>query len=191
MPSVKHQTSSIQHQKRALFLDRDGVINVEKDGSYIFSLHEFEFYPRAKEAIVMLSHQFDYTFIVTNQRGIGRGLMSEAALQEIHDYLIREVNDAGGRIDKIYYATAVDSNHYLRKPNTGMALQAYTDYPDFDFKQSVMVGNNISDMKFGKAMSMKTIFLHTTQSEMELPNALVDMQFASMYDYAASFNLTR
>jgi histidinol-phosphate phosphatase family protein len=171
-------------KKKALFLDRDGVINIEKDGSYIFSIDEFEFYPGAEAALTALSNTFDYTFIVTNQRGVGRGLMTESELQAIHDHIITAVKKAGGKIDAVYYAASVDSNHHLRKPNPGMALQAQQDYPDIDFAQSVMVGNNFSDMQFGRSMGMKTIFLHTTQDKIDLPHVLVDEQYDSLFAYA-------
>lgn len=170
--------------KRALFLDRDGVINEEKDGSYIFSIEEFIWYDGALAALAQLSQQFDCLFIVTNQRGVGRGLMSESALKAIHDFLIEEVEKTGGKIHAVYYATAVDSNHPMRKPNTGMALQALKDFPDIDFTQSVMVGNNISDMQFGRSSGMKTVFLHTTQPAIDLPHPLIDEQYESLAQYA-------
>jgi len=171
----------------ALFLDRDGVINEEKDGSYIFHKDEFVFYPGAEAALIKLSTLFDYVFIVTNQRGIGRGFMTEAALHEIHDHLITTIVSGGGKINKIYFAPAVDSNHSHRKPNTGMALDALNDFPDIEFDKSIMVGNNLSDMKFGKTMGMKTIFLSTTQPAFTLPHALIDEQYDSLNSFAAQF----
>lgn len=165
---------------KALFLDRDGVINEEKDGSYIFHKDEFVFYPGALEALVRLSRRFDYVFIVTNQRGVGRGYMTEAALLEIHDHLTEEVVKAGGHIDRIYFAPSVDSNHSHRKPNTGMALDAIKDFPDINFAASIMVGNNLSDMQFGKTMGMKTVFLSTTQPAFSLPHPLIDSQYDSL-----------
>lgn len=171
---------------KALFLDRDGVINEEKDGSYIFHKDEFIFYKGALEALVQLSRQFDYVFIVTNQRGVGRGFMTEAALHEIHDHLTSEVVMAGGRIDSVYFAPSVDRNHSHRKPNTGMALDAKRDFPGLDFAQSVMVGNNLSDMQFGKTMGMKTIFLHTTQDKITLPHELIDEQYDSLAAWSKS-----
>lgn len=171
----------------ALFLDRDGVINKEKDGSYIFHKDEFVFYNGAKEALVKLSNQFDYVFIVTNQRGIGRGFMTEEALHAIHDHLISAVKSGGGKINKIYFAPSVDSNHSHRKPNTGMALDALNDYPDIEFDKSIMVGNNLSDMKFGKAMGMKTIFLSTTQPAFTLPHELIDEQYDSLKSFAEHY----
>jgi histidinol-phosphate phosphatase family protein len=168
----------------ALFLDRDGVINEEKDGSYIFHKDEFVFYSGAEAALAKLSGQFDYVFIVTNQRGIGRGLMTEAALHEIHDYLTATIELHGGKIHKIYFAPSADSGHSHRKPNTGMALDALNDFPDIEFDKSIMVGNNLSDMKFGKAMGMKTIFLSTTQPAFTLPHELIDEQYDSLKSFA-------
>lgn len=165
---------------KALFLDRDGVINEEKDGSYIFHKNEFVFYPGAIAALVSLAKKFDYVFIVTNQRGVGRGYMTETALLEIHDYLTEEVVTAGGHITRIYFAPSIDSNHSHRKPNIGMALDAQQDFPDIEFDKSVMVGNNLSDMQFGKTMGMKTIFLHTTQGKVALPHPLIDEQYDSL-----------
>jgi len=170
----------------ALFLDRDGVINEEKDGSYIFHKDEFVFYPGAVAALVNLSARFDYVFIVTNQRGVGRGYMTEQALLEIHDHLTEEVVAAGGHITRIYFAPSIDSNHSHRKPNTGMALDAQRDFPDIAFDQSVMVGNNLSDMQFGRSMGMKTIFLHTTQPKITLPHTLIDEQYDSLQTWSQS-----
>lgn len=171
---------------RALFLDRDGVINKEKSGSYIFHPGEFEFYEGALEAIATLSTIFDYLIIVTNQRGIGRGLMTEVQLENIHDYLKKSVAAEGGKIDAIYFAPHLDNAHPRRKPNTGMALDAVRDFPDINFEESVMVGNNLSDMQFGKSMNMNTVFLHTTQAAFCLPHPLIDQQFASLYEWAIS-----
>lgn len=142
------------------------------------------FYPGAEAALVRLSQQFDYTFIVTNQRGVGRGYMTEAALNEIHHYLVATIKDAGGKIDKVYFAPSVDSNHSHRKPNTGMALDALADFPDIEFEKSTMVGNNLSDMQFGKTMGMKTVFLATTQSAFALPHNLIDEQYISLAAFA-------
>lgn len=175
---------------KALFLDRDGVINEEKDGSYIFHKDEFIFYEGALEALVQLSGRFDYVFIVTNQRGVGRGYMTERALLEIHDYLTEEVVAAGGKIDRIYFAPAVDSNHSHRKPNTGMAEDAKRDFPAIDFAQSMMVGNNLSDMQFGRSMGMHTIFLYTTQDKIVLPHELIDRQYDSLAAFCTDYTNT-
>ncbi|MDR1763306.1 MAG: HAD-IIIA family hydrolase, partial [Dysgonamonadaceae bacterium] len=111
----------------ALFLDRDGVINVHRPNDYVKSVEEFEFIDGAKEALKILAPHFRYICIVTNQRGVGKGLMTERQLAAIHSYMCDEITKSGGRIDKIYVCTATDDADPMRKPNPGMALQAKQD----------------------------------------------------------------
>lgn len=170
---------------RALFLDRDGVINIEKDGSYIFKPEELHFYDGALEAIAAARQHFDLVLVVTNQRGIGRGMMTAEALHEIHASLLLSLQDKGGHIEAFYFAPSADRDNELRKPNTGMALLAKADYPDIDFSRSVMIGNNLSDMEFGKKMGMHTVFLHTTKDKIALPHELIDEQYESLAAWAA------
>ncbi|WP_300598998.1 HAD-IIIA family hydrolase [Niabella sp.] len=168
-----------------LFLDRDGVINEEKPDSYVFHKDEFLFYAGVPEAIHRFTHYFRHVIVVTNQRGIGKGLMDEAALQGIHDLLSDEVKKSGGHIPAIYFATAVDARDFFRKPNPGMALQAAADFPDIDLTRSVMVGNNISDMKFGRNAGMRTIYLTTTNASEVLPHPDIDLQLPDLKTLAA------
>ncbi|MCF3112002.1 HAD-IIIA family hydrolase [Niabella sp. CC-SYL272] len=163
-----------------LFLDRDGVINEEKPDSYVFHKDEFRFYPGVPEAIHTFTHYFRHVIVVTNQRGIGKGLMDEAALQGIHQLLSDKVRKTGGHIPAIYFATAVDSRDFFRKPNPGMALQAAADLPDIDLTRSVMVGNNISDMKFGRSAGMRTVYLTTTNASEVLPHPDIDLQLPDL-----------
>lgn len=163
-----------------LFLDRDGVINHEVVGTYITDWKDFDFYKGSLEAISQLSDIFGKIVVVTNQRGVGRGLMTVDELKGIHRNMVTSINEAGGSIDKIYACTAIEDDDHNRKPNTGMAAQAREDFPEIDFHRSIMVGNNISDMEFGKRMGMHTVFLTTTHEPLELPNDLVDEQYPSL-----------
>jgi histidinol-phosphate phosphatase family protein len=172
-----------------LFLDRDGVINEEKKDSYIFHFGEFMFYDRAKEALRILAGAFGKIVVVTNQRGIGKGMMTAEDLQAIHEKMVGEIVLAGGRIDRIYYADSLRDDHPHRKPNPGMALAAQIDFPEIDFRKSVMIGNNISDMEFGRNAGMYTIFLRTTQPDLPLPHPSIDRAFNSLYDLAKSLHL--
>src|ERR1700733_10355604 len=94
-----------------LFLDRDGVLNHDKVGSYIFNTEEFRFYDGVTDAMKIFNQVFGNIVIVTNQRGVGKGLMSELDLMQIHNKMLQDVEAAGGRIDAIYYATSLDNNH--------------------------------------------------------------------------------
>jgi len=167
-----------------VFLDRDGVINYEKENNYILNWDEFEFYPGVTDAIRILSNRFDKVVVVSNQRGVGRGLMTEEDLLDIHRRMTLEIMEDGGRIDKIYYCMATEPNHFCRKPNPGMALQAARDFPSIDFSKSLMVGNKSSDMEFGRNAGTYTIYLKTTHPEQRLPHPDIDLAFDSLIDFA-------
>lgn len=167
-----------------LFLDRDGVINEEIVGSYITSPEEFKFCDGALQALNILGGIFGTIVVVTNQRGVGRGIMSFETLRDINSVMTTAISTAGGRLDKIYSCTAVEDTDHNRKPNTGMAAQAKEDFPEIDFKKSIIVGNSLSDMEFGKRMAMGTVFLTTKHEPFELPNDLIDQQFNSLLSWA-------
>src|SRR5579871_509170 len=167
-----------------LFLDRDGVINKEKAADYVYNYHEFIFYNGVLDAMKIFSETFGPIIITTNQRGVGKGLMTEHELHEIHKNMVADISASGGRIDKIYFATSIYDDDPLRKPQTGMALLAKNDFPQIDFSKSVMVGNNISDMEFGRNAGMHTVFLKTTNPEQVTPHPSIDLAFNSLYDFA-------
>jgi len=167
-------------KSRTLFLDRDGVINVESVGSYITSWKEFEFHEGVLPSLNTLSKLFDTIVVVTNQRGVGRGIMDIEALKDISANMLQAVKEAGGHIDKVYSCTSVSDLDHNRKPNIGMGMQAKEDFPQIDFKHSVMVGNTMSDMEFGKRLGMHTVFLTTKHDAFPLPHDLIDEQYASL-----------
>jgi len=146
------------HSTGALFLDRDGVINYRIPDGYVTEPSEFEFLPNVIEALQILSKKFKYLFIVSNQQGVGKGLMSESDLEDVHQHMLEEFEENDIKIHKIYVCTALkEANDPCRKPNIGMALQAQKDFKDFELSKSVMVGDTISDMRFGRNAGMKTV----------------------------------
>ena len=167
-----------------LFLDRDGVINHEKEQDYVYHYGEFVFYDGALEAIKIFADLFPTIIIATNQRGVSKGLMSENDLLDLHTHMTKDIVRAGGRIDKIYYNTALGNDDPMRKPQPGMALQAKKDFPQIDFSKSIMVGNNVSDMLFGRNAGMHTVFLRTTSPDLHLPHEAVDLAFDSLINFA-------
>ncbi len=159
-----------------LFLDRDGVINDEKHLDYIHTWEEFKFYKGVKEALKVFSEKFERIFIITNQRGVAKGLTKLEDLDLIHKNMLQELRTAGGRIDKIYYCTDMESPN--RKPNPGMGLQAKNDYPEIDFSKSIMIGNTLSDMKFGRNLGIAVnIFLPTTRKDIDIKHGDIDLVF--------------
>ena len=167
-----------------LFLDRDGVINHEKHLDYVYSYVEFEFYDGVLQALKTLSARFGKMIIVTNQRGVEKKLMTETALVSLHNEMLQDIRKAGGEVDAIYYCTSLDDNHPNRKPQIGMALLARERFPEIDFRKSIMVGNNLSDMQFGKNAGMYTVFVKTTSPGITLPHPLIDLAVEDLPTFA-------
>jgi histidinol-phosphate phosphatase family protein len=171
-----------------LFLDRDGVINLHYPNDYVKNWDEFYFLEGVLDALKSLSKVFKRIIIVTNQQGVGKGLMSTADLQYIHDEMLKEVRKYGGRIHAIYAATDLATNDVkqMRKPGNGMAKQAQKDFPEIDFSKSVMVGDSITDMQFGKTVGMVTVFIGDYGKPKAADRALIDVYCSSLNDFANS-----
>ena len=167
-----------------LFLDRDGVINHEKHKDYIHTWDEFYFYDGVKEAIAIFAKKFRHIIVITNQRGIGRGLTKLEDVQLIHKNMTSEIESAGGRIDRIYFCPDPDETSPDRKPNTGMGLQAVKDFAGIDLGKTIMVGNTLSDMQFGRNLGIKTVFLPTTRPEVDLTDDRIDAVYDSLLAFA-------
>ncbi len=177
------------NREATLFLDRDGVINKRLVGDYVKKWDDFEFLPGVLDAFVTFSSFFDKIFIVTNQQGIGKGLMTESDLQKIHQQMIFEIEKVGGRIDGIYFCPDLKESHsFMRKPNIGMALKAKKDFPKINFKNSVMVGDSASDMLFGKRVKMTTILISDNVLVSRQYPLLVDLLFPDLKAFSESIN---
>jgi len=164
-------------QKKYLFLDRDGVINKRLLGGYITKWEDFEFLPGVLEALKIFKNHFERIIIITNQQGIGKGLMSEEDVKLIHQNLSQAVLSHGGEIDAVYHCPMLknDENN-CRKPGITMALKAQADFPEIDFSKSLMIGDTASDMAFGKNAGMGRILLeneHTTENDRKWAEASI------------------
>ncbi len=163
-----------------LFLDRDGVINKKLDNDYVKHWIEFEFLEGVLDALKKLDTVFGKIVVVTNQQGIGKNLYRIEDLELIHKNMLYEITYLGGRIDKVYFSPYLNSeNHPTRKPGIGMALQAQKDFPEIDFTKSIIVGDSLSDMEFGRNAGMKTVFI----SEEKKKDERIDMQFNSLSEF--------
>ena len=167
-----------------IFLDRDGVINHEKPLDYIHTWDEFVFYDGVKEAIKIFAQKFLYIYVVTNQKGVGKGLTKPEDLFIIHRNMQAEIESEGGKINRIYFCSDLEESSPNRKPNPGMGLQAKKDFGDIDFTKSVIVGNTLGDMEFGRNLGIYTIFLPTTRPEISPKDSRIDMSFNSLLDFA-------
>ena len=98
---------------------------------------------------------------MTNQQGIGKGLMTEEDLDQIHSFLLDKVRQNGGNIDAIYHAPHLEEEASpMRKPGTGMALQAKKDFPEIEFAKSIIIGDSADDMDFGKRTNMVPVMVN-------------------------------
>lgn len=165
----------------ALFLDRDGVLNVLRHNDYVKCPDELEILPKTAEALELCRKHFDNIFIVTNQQGIGKGLMSEEDLAAVHAKLTATLPF----IDKIYHCPYLESAHsFLRKPSIGMALQARREHPGLKLKDCVMVGDSMTDMLFGRRAGMTTVLVGDNSNCATEKPWLVNFSYKSLLDYA-------
>ena len=169
-----------------LFLDRDGVINQKLPNDYVKRWDEFTFLPGVLEALSAFNSHFGRIVIVTNQQGIGKGLMTTADLETIHARMLSEVEQAGGRIDRFYHCPhLVAENARCRKPDIGMAEQAKEDFPQIDWTRSVLIGDSESDMEMARRCGMKRVFLARESSRLPLGKEWgVDRSFVLLSEVA-------
>ncbi len=166
-----------------LFLDRDGVINIEKYLEYVLEYKEFKFGNGVLEALKTLTGYFGRLILVTNQRGVEKKLMTEDALVHIHTEMMKEIESSGGKLDAIFYCTALNDEHPNRKPQPGMAYLAKEQFTNIEFSKSIMVGNKLSDMMFGRNAGMYTVFVQTTDPHISLPHPAIDMIFKDLPEF--------
>lgn len=149
------------YRKPAVFLDRDGVLTVEK--SYIASVEELELFPYVPECIKCIHEEGYYAIVITNQSGVARGLFTEDALKEMNEHL----KYATG-VDAVYYCPhhpngIVESYRKMckcRKPETGLFEQACKDF-EIDIDRSYMVGDRAGDILAGQKKGLKTVLLES------------------------------
>lgn len=174
-----------KHPARALFLDRDGVINRRIPGDYVKTWNEFDFLPGVLQALRMLRPCYNPILVVTNQQGIGKGIMTKADLTGIHRNMKKIIRKNGGHIDRIYYCPDLESGQpNCRKPGIEMGMQAKADFPEIHFEESVMVGDSASDLLFGRSLGMTTILLGENQSEVKKQ---ADYAFRDLMDFYLNF----
>lgn len=169
-----------------LFLDRDGVINKKLEDDYVKHSSEFEFIDGVLNALRMLDSIFGNIVVVTNQQCIGKRIIYPEDLELIHQNMLYEISYLKGRIDKIYYSPYLASeNHPTRKPEIGMALQAQKDFPGIDFNKSIIVGDSMSDMEFGRNAGMKTVYINNEPKE----DPRIDFNFKSLIYFAHTLSV--
>ncbi len=142
-------------KNKAVFLDRDGVINRLYPGNYVTRWEDFEFLGGVKEAIADLASTDFKIIIITNQSPINRGLMTEYELKVIHEHMVDAIVEAGGRIDSIYFCPhAPHEGCDCRKPEPGMFDRAIS-FHDIDARSSWFIGDFESDEEAAARVGLK------------------------------------
>jgi D-glycero-D-manno-heptose 1,7-bisphosphate phosphatase len=145
---------------RWVFLDRDGTINVKAPAHrYITSPDQLALLPGAAEAIQRLNAAGVWVGVVTNQRGVARGEMTEEDLQAVHLRLAQELAGGGAHLDAVYYCPHEQGTCSCRKPQPGLLLDAQRDHPGMRFAAAALIGDAPSDVQAGRRLGMTTILL--------------------------------
>lgn len=172
MPADKVDVSQILNdeskignaRRRAIFLDRDGVINVNRP-DYVKSWDEFVFLPRALDALKRLALSEFVIVVTTNQSVIARGMASAATVRDIHARMVAEVRRAGGRIDAVYYCPHLPGDKCdCRKPQPGLYRRAARD-GNLDLPRSIVIGDAFTDVAAALAISARPILVLTGRGQ--------------------------
>lgn len=170
----------MSERRRAVFLDRDGLINRQAPPhQYICRTEDFILLPGVPEAIKRLNMAGYLVLVVTNQRGVARGMLSMEQLSEIHNYMNEELARHGARVDGIYVCPHNEGECDCRKPGIGLFLRAERDYP-IDRARSWMVGDSDTDVQAGQTYGVRTLLTG------DLPGAVREILAADAQDRAGS-----
>ena len=145
---------------RAAFLDRDGVINRKApEGLYITSWKEMQFLPGVAEAIGLLNRADFRVIVISNQRCVAKGLLTESELKSLHRQMCDHLAQAGAAIDAVYYCPhELQPVCACRKPAPGMLLEAARAH-QIDLAASWMIGDSDIDMEAGKSAGCRTVLV--------------------------------
>ena len=146
--------------KRAAFLDRDGVINRKlPDGQYVTRWEEMHFLPGVSEAISLLKQAGFCVIVISNLRGVAKGLLTHSELEEIHQRMCQQLAEAGAEITNVYYCPHEEQPPCsCRKPTPGMLLNAAHTH-ELDLTSSWMIGDSDIDIEAGRNAGCKTVLI--------------------------------
>lgn len=147
--------------KKALFLDRDGVINIDK--KYVHKRSDFEFCEGIFELCLFFLQKSYEIFVITNQSGIARGYYTQKDFENLSAFMCEEFAKRGVKISHIYHCPHLEGCQ-CRKPQPGMLLKAQKDF-DLNLKESFFIGDNLSDMQAGFAAGVGRLFLIGTEKD--------------------------
>lgn len=181
----QHAVRPIPHDLKTVFLDRDGVLNEKMlEGSYAASGENFHILPGVPEAVARLNRIGLRVIVVSNQRGVALGLYSLADVEAVHAEFQRLLKAKDARVDAFYVCPHDSNDCNCRKPLPGLFEQAVADYPEISAPTSVMIGDSLLDIEFGRRLDMTTILIEGDRTQErsgeEEARALADWRFISL-----------
>ena len=154
-------------KSKAVFLDRDGVINEKRD-DHVKNISEFKIFSGVGDAIKLLRDKGYLVIIITNQSAIGRKIISEKKLEEIHTELKNYLNQHDTYVESIYYCPHTpEENCSCRKPKPGLLIKATNDF-GINLEESYFIGDSESDLNAAKEAICKGILLENDQTLLEI-----------------------
>ena len=175
---------------KAVFLDRDGVIN-ENRLDHVKNWADFRFIPGACEALARLARAGVRVFVITNQAIINRGTVSRETVDDINQRMVREIERYGGRITAVAYCPHRPEEHCsCRKPRPGLLLSLAHQY-DLDLRDAVVIGDAMSDIEAGLAAGCQVILVLTGRGreQLKLADEAARNRFAVVADLASATDL--
>jgi len=168
-----------------VFLDRDGVLNEKMpEGCYVASRADFHLLPGVVEAIGRLNRAGVRVVVVSNQRGIALGLYTAADVNAIHTTLQDLLANRGAHVNGFYFCPHDKGQCNCRKPLPGLFEQAVAEFPEITSSSSVMIGDTLSDIEFGRRLGMLTVFIEGAPERRkpgtEAAWELADLRFSSL-----------
>jgi D-glycero-D-manno-heptose 1,7-bisphosphate phosphatase len=178
-------SKTVPRALRTVFLDRDGVLNEKMpEGHYVTSWSEFKVLPGAAEAVGRLNRAGLRVVVISNQRGIALGLYTASDVRAIHAEFQSLLRAYGAHIDAFYFCSHDKQQCNCRKPLPGLFEEAVAEFPTITAAASVMIGDSLSDIEFGRRLGMPSIFIEGDptgrKSGSDTARKLADMHFPSL-----------
>lgn len=179
-------------QKWCLFLDRDGVINRQIIGDYVRTWRDFEWLPQAQCALKILAEWAPHLVVVTNQQGIGKGLMSLDDVSAIHQELRSSLAAQGTKIDGFKVCPHLESAHCdCRKPKPGLVMDTLEQYSGIDPSLSIVAGDSPSDLELARNVALRTSGCASVYIGNSSVERIADASFDSLWDFAVAVRNVR
>ena len=182
---VKNWVSERADRQWCLFLDRDGVVNRRIAGDYARTWGDFEWLPGALEALVTLREWAPQLVVVTNQQGVGKGLMRAEDVSEIHRRLQADLSDAGALVDGFQVCPHLEAvGCSCRKPKPNLVLDWLRQHPESEPSLSIMVGDSRSDIELAQNVGVSTgrcVSIHIGSPKL---GAAAHASFDSLWEFA-------